>query len=361
MRSNKFRNKLVVKLLGVVAISSVISFITLLLFFRLVAYLFELNNITNLNITPAMLLTALGFLLTLSTFIVSFVFFIRKKIRYLREISENVHQIANGKLGQLINLKGNDELTTLARNINNMSTELELKFQNERKLEVERNELISNVSHDLRSPLTSVIGYVDLLIKNKYQNHEQYKEYLYIINQKSNRLKILIEELFEYSRLSNPYIKLNKNVMNMVDLVEQVVGEHTPIFEQEKMHILKNIDDYNMPVSMDVEKIVRVYENLFVNSLKYSVKPSKIKIDLKKNGELAIFSISNEIEKDASLQMNKLFDRFFVGEKARTNNEGTGLGLAIAKKIVDLHHGRIYADLNENLITFVIEFPIQET
>ena len=188
--------------------------------------------------------------------------------------------IANGKLGLTIEMKGNDELSRLAENVNSMSTELANKFEYERQLEMAKNELITNISHDLRSPLTSIIGYLDLLRKGKYSNQNQLIEYLDTSYSKSKKLESLINELFEYTRLSSPDVKLNMNEADLAGLLEQLIGEYVPIFEKEKLTVVKAIPEDTILAAIDVEKMVRVYENLFMNAIKYSVKPSKLSIIL---------------------------------------------------------------------------------
>lgn len=260
---------------------------------------------------------------------------VRKKIVYLKLISDNVNDIANGKLGLTIGIKGKDELTQLAKNINYMSKELENTFEQERRLERTKNELITNVSHDLRTPLTSIIGYLDLLKRGQYNNNTQLQEYLETTYSKSQRLKYLIDELFEYTRLSGIDAKLNLNEVDLSGLLEQIVGEYIPIFEKESLIVQKSITQEIIPIFIDAEKMVRVYENLFMNAIKYSMKPSQLFICLELMDNKAILKVSNKVERSPVSDPNKLFERFFRGDKARKNNQGNGLGLAISKELLN--------------------------
>lgn len=301
----------------------------------------------------------LQYLAPIFSFIAVFLLMVRKKILYLKLITESVHHIANGKLGLTIRLESWDELTRLAQNINHMSKELENKFEHERQLEKAKNELITNVSHDLRTPLTSIIGYLDLLKNEQYGSKAQFQEYVEAIYSKSQRLKYLIDELFEYTHLSSPDVKLSLNEADLSGLLEQIVGEYIPIFEKERLSVLKSITEENVPVLMDIEKMVRVYDNLFMNAVKYSMKPSELLISLEVIGDKAILKVSNKVDKFPANDINKLFERFFKGDMARTDNQGTGLGLAISKRIVELHHGHIYAEYKDGWLSFIVEHPIR--
>lgn len=354
----RFGNKLIVKLLSAIAISFVVSLcmMTLITFFYV--YLSKENEVTEHSLLISYLLMLLQYSVGIFTFIVVFLLMVRKKIVYLKRISESVHQIANGKLGLAIKLESRDELTQLAQNINYMSNQLENKFEHERQLERAKNELITNVSHDLRTPLTSIIGYLDLLKKEQYASKEQYQEYLETIYSKSKRLKYLIDELFEYTHLSSPDVLLNLNEVDLSGLLEQIVGEYIPIFENEQLSIQKSITEENVPVFMDIEMMVRVYDNLFMNAIKYSMKPSEIQISLKLSGSKAILKVSNRAKKPPVEEVNKLFERFFRGDKARKDNQGSGLGLAISKRIVELHKSSIHAEYKEGWMSFIIEHPL---
>ncbi|WP_254489789.1 HAMP domain-containing sensor histidine kinase [Bacillus thuringiensis] len=358
MKKISFRNKIIIKLLVAVAVSFFIAFgLTILMVLFVIDPLFKKHEEFGMFELNSSLLFLFSF--AIFNFIVIFLILVRKKIAYLKLISENVNDIANGKLGLTIGIKGKDELAQLVQNINYMSKELENTFEQERRLERTKNELITNISHDLRTPLTSIIGYIDLLKRGQYESKTQLQEYLETTYLKSKRLKYLIDELFEYTRLSGIDVKLNLNEVDLSGLLEQIVGEYIPIFEKESLIVQKSITQETIPIFIDVEKMVRVYENLFMNAIKYSMKPSELSICLELIGNKAMLKVSNKVEKPPVSDPNKLFERFFRGDKARKDDQGNGLGLAISKRIVELHHGNIHAEYKDGWMSFIVEHPIK--
>ncbi|MFB6649694.1 sensor histidine kinase [Bacillus toyonensis] len=358
MKNVSFKNKIIIKLLGAVAVSLFISFgLTILILVYVIDPLFRKHE--EFGMFEFYLSLLFLFTFAIFNFIIIFLILVRKKIVYLKLISENVNDIANGKLGLTIGIEGKDELTQLAQNINYMSKELEHTFEQERRLERTKNELITNVSHDLRTPLTSVIGYIDLLKRGQYNSKTQLQEYLETTYSKSQRLKYLIDELFEYTRLSGIDANLNFNEVDLSGLLEQIVGEYIPIFEKESLNVQKSITEETIPIFMDVEKMVRVYENLFMNAIKYSMKPSELSVCLELIDNKAILKVSNKVEKPPVSDSNKLFERFFRGDKARKDDQGNGLGLAISKRIVELHNGNIHAEYKDGWMSFIVEHPIK--
>ncbi|MEK0224159.1 HAMP domain-containing sensor histidine kinase [Bacillus proteolyticus] len=358
MKNVSFRNKIIIKLLGAVAVSFFISFgLTILILVYVIDPIFKKHE--EFGMYEFYLSLLFLFTFAIFNFIIIFLILVRKKIVYLKLISDNVNDIANGKLGLTIGIKGKDELTQLAQNINYMSKELENTFEQERRLERTKNELITNVSHDLRTPLTSIIGYIDLLKRGQYNSKTQLQEYLETTYLKSQRLKYLIDELFEYTRLSGIDAKLNLNEVDLSGLLEQIVGEYIPIFEKESLIVQRSITEETIPIFIDVEKMVRVYENLFMNAIKYSIKPSELSVCLERIDNKAILKVSNKVEKPPVSDPNKLFERFFRGDKARKDDQGNGLGLAISKRIVELHHGNIHAEYKDGWMSFIVEHPIK--
>lgn len=348
MRLFHFKNKLVAKILVAVGISFFTTFGVIIII--LISPLGDLitSFFSTLTFFSVMILIFIGV----------FWLMLRKKILYLKLITESVHDIANGKLGLTIRIESKDELAQLGQNINYMSKELENKFEYERKLEKTKNELITNVSHDLRTPLTTIVGYLDLLKKGTYDSEKQLQEYIETIYSKSQRLKHSIDELFEYTRVSSPDIKLNLKKIDLTGLLQQIVGEYIPIFEKNSLNVQISILNEEIMVFIDIEKMVRVYENLFINAIKYSLKPSELSIRFERVGNKAILKISNIAEKPLAGDINKLFERLYTGDKDRRNKQGTGMGLAISKRIMELHNGNIYAKYKDERLTFVIEHSI---
>ncbi len=199
---------------------------------------------------------------------------------------------------------------------------------------------------------------MDLLKKGQYDSQSQFQEYLQTIDSKSQRLKYLIDELFEYTHLTSPDVTLTCKEADLSGLLEQIIGEYIPMFEKERLGVQKSITEDNVPVVMDIEKMVRVYDNLFMNAIKYSKKPSELFIRLEISGDKAILKISNQVEGFPADNLEKLFERFFRGDQARSDQQGSGLGLAISKRIVELHHGNIHAEYRDGWMSFIVEHPM---
>ncbi len=360
MRIKPIKISLLVKLLVAVAVSFFVSTVVMIILSQIILHVYNLQYLTieDIGATTYNLIVFLIFTFVIFSFIVTFLALIRKKIIYIKRITESINEIANGKLGMTIEMEGNDELSKLAEDVNSMSKELSSKFEYERQLEIAKNELITNISHDLRSPLTSIIGYLDLLRKGNYSGQGQLKEYHDTTYLKSKRLEALINELFEYTRLTSPDVKLDINDVDMTGLLEQLIGEYVPIFEKEDLTVIKEIPEDEVLTAMDIEKMVRVYDNLFMNAIKYSSKPSIVKATLDIQSNYAEFRLSNQTERPEVQDVNQLFERFLVGEKARSQSEGTGLGLAISKRIVELHVGHIRAEYKDGWLTIIIRLPI---
>lgn len=310
------------------------------------------NSYTNEN-------SFLALILSVIIFIAVFIIITNKKMRYIEEIAQGVRIISNGDLSYRINERGKDEIKFLAQDINNMAKEIKDRIEAERKAEKTKAELITNVSHDLRTPLTSVMGYIGLIKEGKYENEEAMKEYLNIAFNKANQLKVLIEDLFEYTKLNNDGITLEKTKLNIIEFLSQIIEEYIPVFEENNLSLEKKFLDDKVMVEIDPIKMVRVFENLFSNAIKYSVKPGDVKISQYIEGNYCTISIKNKGEYIPKEKVERLFDRFYRVDEARNSNiKGSGLGLAISKNIVDLHKGMIFAKSNENEITFFVKLKI---
>ncbi|MFB7141322.1 sensor histidine kinase [Gottfriedia sp. NPDC056225] len=352
---NHFWQRISIKLLVAIAISFGVSLIITLLISQIFIRPYIISHPNNVNSFLYNLIIIPTFLMIISSFIISFLLLVRKKIQYLKQISNTVQLISEGKLGIAIDLEGNDELTQLSKNINTMSKELEIKFNNERQMENVKNELITSVSHDLRTPLTSILGYTNLLRNREYKNENELNEYLNTIYTKSNDLKNLINELFEYTKLSSPDIILSKQIVDYSQLIEQVIGENIPIFHKEGLNLKKELIAEDIHINIDVEKIVRVLDNLFSNAMKYSVKPSTIIVNLTQSTNEVLFSISNKGNNLKVEHLDRFFERFYRVDQSRKSEGSAGLGLAISKRIVELHSGGIWGEFNNDWITFFVK------
>ncbi|MDW8799972.1 response regulator [Clostridium sp. A1-XYC3] len=323
--------------------------------FDILELLARANSITVLEYNIMALIT---FATGIAVFLIVFLLLVNNKIKYIKYISKQVNKIANEELGLSLKVRGNDELAELCKNINIMSKQLKEKFDYERELENTKNELITNVSHDLRTPLTAIIGYLDILTNEKYKAKEE-KEYLNSAYNLSIKLKKLIDELFEYTKLSSSDISLELVEADVGSILTQILGEYAPVFETKGLGIITYISDTKLPVKIDIEKIIRVFDNVLGNAEKYSSKPSDIIVRAYRNEDNIIISVSNkgkDIKKD---KLDKMFEKFYRMDNSRSSKiEGSGLGLAISKKIVELHNGHIRAESNEDIVTINIRLPI---
>lgn len=301
----------------------------------------------------------LALLVAVASFIISFIIITNNQMKYIQEISKGLKEISTGDLSYRIPKKSEDELGTLAGNINFMAQEIQIKIENERKAEKTKNELITNVSHDLRTPLTSVMGYLGLVKDGKYSDEKEMKEYLSIAFNKAERLKILIDDLFEYTKLTNANVNIELRKVNLNEFLEQLIEELRPYYEENELTLKVFLPEEKVYVNVDTNKMLRVFENLFTNAIKYSRKPSDVKINLEKFTETAVFSISNIGESLSKEKLSRIFERFYRADEARNSSvSGSGLGLAITKNIVELHGGKVWANCEGESITFYVQLPL---
>ncbi|MGE7908773.1 ATP-binding protein [Lysinibacillus xylanilyticus] len=292
-------------------------------------------------------------------FTFSFFYITKRKMNQIEVLAEGVKEIAKGDLSYRIKKKGIDEIALLTENVNHMAEAIMTNIEMERRIEKQKNELITNVSHDLRTPLTSIMGYLRLLRDERYDTKEQYDEYLKIAFSKSEQLKNLIDDLFEYTKLTNESIILGQQEVCINELLDQLIEELIPQAEENHRTFNKNFSEERIFATVDSEKIVRVFDNLLMNAIKYSTGDGEIFVSLeKKEGNVQI-CVANESNEFTSEELMSLFDRFYKKDQSRTSvAEGSGLGLAIAKSIVELHGGKIDAKYTEGMLQFIIELPV---
>ncbi|WP_054951417.1 sensor histidine kinase [Numidum massiliense] len=301
------------------------------------------------------------------TYVVPFVSFIslfylltQRKIRYIAELARGLRTVAAGNLNYRVAYKSTDELGMLATSINHMTTELERTIAEERRAENTKTELITNVSHDLRTPLTIIMGYLRLLKDKEYKDEQQLESFIDVAFRKSENLKVLIDDLFEYTKLSNKGTPLKLEAVYLNDLLEQLLAELASYAEENTLTFHTQLPQEKLMVTVDADKISRVFENLLTNAIKYSVKPSAIRTTMAQRDNAVTVTISNKSKPLSQEQLTRMFERFYRVDSARTSEAGgSGLGLAIAKSIVDLHDGNIWAESDGDIVHITVRLPLR--
>lgn len=279
-----------------------------------------------------------------------------KKAKYIKEIARGIKTISGGNLNYRVKSKGTDELALLADEINNMSDNLKSQIEEERKAERLKSELITNVSHDLRTPLTSLTAYLQLVNSDKTSS-ENKEKYSKIAEEKAEKLKNLIEDLFEYSKLESGGIKLQKSEVNIIEIIEQSIGELSMQAKNKGITFNKRFERRTILLDIDSGKMARVFENIISNAVKYGESGSTVNIDAGEKDDSVVISFENTSEALINENADKIFERFYRADKSRNSEtEGSGLGLAIAKSIVTLHEGRIWAEVHDK--TFIINIKL---
>ncbi|MGL4344041.1 MAG: sensor histidine kinase [Cellulosilyticaceae bacterium] len=298
----------------------------------------------------------LGWVVGMITFVLLIFRFTRAKIRYIEYISYCLTEISKGNLYYKVEVVGEDELAQVATDIAHMESEIRHQIEAQKQAEKVKNELITNVAHDLRTPLTSIIGYMGLLKDEKYTSEEERQKYMEIAYQKSEKLKVLIEDLFEYTKLHNQETDLKLESVSLTHLLNQLAEELMPLAEEKNIRVCTHIHTENARVTGDVQKLMRAFENLIGNAIKYSIKGADVHIQVAEDGDHVIVAVQNQCEHVPEGDLNKLFDRFYRTDASRNSETGgSGLGLAIAKNIVTLHGGQIWVQAKDDLISFNIK------
>ncbi len=280
------------------------------------------------------------------------------KIGYFNRIVENTNELAAGNLSKDLDVVGKTAFATLASNINLLKQGVKISQNEQAKSERLKTELITNVSHDLRTPLTSIITYTELLKKQR-DISEDSTAYLEIIDRKSKRLKVLIDDLFEVSKMASGNIELKKEKVDLVQLLQQALAEYDDIINESNLTFRVSNDTQPINAVVDGQKLWRVFDNLIGNILKYSLDNSRVYINLSAEDGKAIISFKNVSKYELNENSEELFERFKRGDVSR-NTEGSGLGLAIAQSIVDLHQGSLEITTDGDLFKVTISLYLQE-
>ena len=295
-----------------------------------------------------------------AVFILMFYIITKRKIQYIQHISSGVGVIARGDLSHRVQETGKDELYVLAKSVNHMSRSLKDQIESERMAEKSKQELITNVSHDLRTPLTSILGYLKLVIDNRYDSPEQMEDYLQTVYHKSEQLKELIDDLFDYTKLTYNGIGLERVRISLNELVEQMAEEYIPVLGENGLEMELGLPEEDAWCLVDPQQLHRVLENLLSNAVKYSDKPGALAVSILPENNGYKIKMENPARDLEGVDLSKIFDRFYRLEASRSSSTGgSGLGLGIAKGIVEAHGGTIEVGYESGRVAFTIWLPAE--
>ena len=281
---------------------------------------------------------------------------LKKVFGYIDEIGKATEDLVNKDV-EYIELP--DELEEIQKRMNHLKRESEKNEKLAKENEEKKDELIVYLAHDIKTPLTSMIGYLSILDEIDDMPKKKQKNYISIALDKSYRLEDLINELFDVARFNSEKIVLEKEELNLNLMMEQIIDDFYPTLREVNKSIKLNYDE---PISIngDPDKLSRVFNNLIKNAISYSKEESEIVIDLKKDNNNAIVEVINKGKQISKEKLSKIFEKFYRLDSARTSRTGgSGLGLAIAKDIVELHNGTIIAESNEEETTFRVTLPLK--
>ena len=291
-------------------------------------------------------------------FSVTFMILQEPYIRYISKISEAVKNISEGDLNTAIDVIGDDEFSGMAANLNRMAADIKQLMEKERESERTKNELITNVAHDLRTPLTSIIGYLELLTNNQQIPADMQHKYIEIAYGKSRRLQKLIEDLFGFTKLNYGKIAMHVGQIDIVKLLGQLVEEAYPNFVEKGLSYDLQSNVPAKIINADGNLLARLFDNLIGNAIKYGADGKRVLVKIHAESETVTVSVTNYGYVIPADELPLIFNKFYRVEQSRSSSTGgTGLGLAIAKEIVDMHGGTISvaSDLNGTVFTVKLQ------
>lgn len=344
--TKSFRTRFVINLIVAALIVCVLISLLILNYSRLILLFTGVDPGSNTVSSEAAIV-----IMILAVVLFAFIFWIleRRSINYIKELSKGIERIADGDLNTKIEIRGDDEFSQMAESINHMQEDLKELLRLEREAEQQKTDLITNIAHDLRTPLTSIIGYLELLSGKGYSilKDDQRKKYIAIAYTKSKRLEKLIGDLFDFTKLTYGKITMKVGYVDVVKLLEQLLEESYPAFKDKGLKYEFHSNVNSCEITADGGLLARLFDNLIGNAIKYGADGKKVIVKVNEDAkagtvEIQVINFGFVIE-DKDLPY--IFDKFYRADKARnTETGGTGLGLAIAKNITQMHGGTITAE-----------------
>ena len=292
-------------------------------------------------------------LLSIALSVIS-IFIIKDKVNKIETIRNGIDKIKNGNIEHKIEIKKDLLFDDIVKDINEIGKTINIAVEERLKSERMKNELITNVSHDLKTPLTAIINYISLMKKEDIQP-KHLKDYVQVLDKRSQRLKILIEDLFEASKIGSNNIELNLEENDINQLLTQTLVEMEDYINESKLDFIVNTPDKEVYILADGKKTFRVFENIISNILKYSLEKTRVYIDLVESDKKVHISFKNISKYQLNFDPDEITERFTRGDLSR-NTEGSGLGLAIAKGLVQAQGGELKVDIIGDLFIVNIDF-----
>lgn len=355
--SNRFRMRIVVNIFYSAIIACLIEVFLVANVSMITSYLRETRHGDSFFLRLMELDTLMMLIYVLSgilIFSITFLALQEKSLRYISKLSAAIRNISEGDLNTTIEVVGDDEFSAMAVNLNKMVGDIRSLMDKEREAERTKNELITNVAHDLRTPLTSIIGYLELLSGKVAIPPEMQKKYIDIAYAKSKRLEKLIEDLFGFTKMNYGKVSMHVSKVDVVKLLSQLLEEFYPSFMDKNLsYELKS----NVPaqiITADGNLLARLFDNLINNAIKYGADGKRVLVNIHASESVVAISVTNFGYVIPEEELPLIFNKFYRVEQSRsTHTGGTGLGLAIAKNIVDMHGGTISvaSDLNGTVFT----------
>ena len=285
---------------------------------------------------------------------------LRGAVRNLGAISLAMQDIADGDLNTTVEVTGDDEISRMGESLNRMTDDLRTLMDREREAERTKNDLITNVAHDLRTPLTSIIGYLELLSQNPEMPEETRKRYTDIAYSKSRRLQKLIEDLFSFTKLGSGKVAMRVGKVDIVRLLSQLLEEFYPSFRSNGMTYELTSNVPAKVIRADGDLLARLFDNLINNAIKYGADGKKITVDIDAQEQEVTVHVRNYGYVIPEEELPNIFRRFYRVEQSRSSRTGgTGLGLAIVKNIVDMHGGTVDVKSDLDGTVFTVKLPTE--
>lgn len=354
----KYKSRMLIN----IVYSAIIAIVVCSVFVFLIDVVFQdlvANSIYNLDYKLYYLVTSNKYIIIFFIFllaILSSIFYaLNKTFGAVSLIINSIDKVFKKDEG-LIELPS--EFKEVQNKLNSIKYDIVKNEQVAKEAEQRKNDLVVYLAHDLKTPLTSIVGYLNLLDELEEISPETYKKYIGILTDKAQRLETLINEFFDIARFNMQNLTLIKSSISLNVMINQLTNEFYPMLSDKKLKFVVNIDK-DISIHVDADKLARVFDNIIRNAISYSYNESIIEITSKKDKEQVIISFKNSGNAIPKEEINNIFEKFYRLDTARTSySGGSGLGLAIAKEIVELHGGKITAESNEEYTMFSVYLPI---